>query len=199
MTESVATSRARRRSGGSAWRRRFAAWSALAVAACGTSSGPGDGGDADAVAQEAAADVADAADGSVACGPGTPDPGEVRCGAARCHTPSEVCCYDGAPHCTPTGGCQAPHIDCDESTDCAASGAYCCSGIAVQARDAAVVVYQATFCTTDPTACVPRPGVGNSSAEACQVDSECHGTGVTCVPQVCGPTQCIRLCGTRCP
>jgi hypothetical protein len=43
-------------------------------------------------------------------------------------------------------------------------------------------------------ACLPQPGVGNSSIEACQVDSECHDTSAGCVAQTCD-SQCIHLCG----
>jgi hypothetical protein len=148
--------------------------------------------DSNAPAPEAAADAS--------CGATAASPGQVRCAATMCTTPAEVCCYDQAtPRCVAAAACNGSSIACDESTDCAPSGAYCCSGTSVVEPDAGFPqVTVGTFCSTSPMTCLPQPGVGSSSTLACQVDSECTGTGSSCLSHVCsfnGFSQCIRLCG----
>jgi hypothetical protein len=172
-------------------------------AACGGSSGTGSGTtDAGQHSLDAPSETtADASaeafpDVTPSCGPGQSDPGQLRCGAQTCTTPAQVCCYDGSsqPHCANRGACNAPSLACDEDTDCAPSGSYCCTGVVpVEPDGASFGITQGTICTTDPTLCLPMPGVGNSSAEACQIDSECHNSPTGCIPQSC-QGQCIHLC-----
>ncbi len=172
----------------------------VAVAAaigCGSSSSSSGRGDAGPPA-DAASDAGP--DAAPACGPGKSDPGQLRCGTETCTTPSQVCCYHAPnePRCTTAADCAAADgfsFECDEDSDCAASGAYCCSGVVARNPDGTSVgVTVGTSCTTDPTSCLPQPGVGSSSFEACQVDSECHGGAGPCVAQTCDG-QCIHLCG----
>jgi hypothetical protein len=166
---------------------------------CGASSAPSPGVDSgvpDATSSDSGTAPPEAGN-DASCGPGSPTPGQVRCGTTQCATPAEVCCYDqGGPRCATAASCNASSIACEESTDCAPTGSYCCSATGVLQPDASFSqVTVVTFCTTDPTMCLPQPGVGNSSVLACEVDSECAGTGSTCVSHVCDFGQCVRLCG----
>ncbi len=100
--------------------------------------------------------------------------GTVRCGAAICKTPDEVCCgVPGAFSCTNASSCRQTSIACDDGADCAV-GAVCCAfkdagaltGVRCAAIAACPVEAGATvFCDpADPAAC--------ATGSTCKIASE---------------------------
>ncbi len=162
------------------------------LTACGSTSsdgagGAGAGGSGGSGGMDAGA--AGSGGGAGAIAPTPPDPGMLRCGSGSCTVPGEVCCFEsvspgGADHCALSADCKAPNRACDENADCP-SGQLCCTGLSVLPQGAVVGGFAGTFCVdpASPGSCLPKPGVGNSSVQACKASSEC--TDGECVLESC--------------